>query len=176
MPDNNDFEDIPTPPALASVAPAEPAADRAALTRALRDLESAKARVERDAKAAADDARKKLVTQILPVLDNLERTMKAADDSGDAPAVAEGVGLVHKQLVGVLKGFGVDRIDASNARFDPKLHEALSTVPVIDPLANGLVLDQIEPGYRFGEQLLRPAKVIVAKYSPARQPAPTRWY
>jgi molecular chaperone GrpE len=176
MPDNNEFEDLPTNPA-ATAAPAEqPGADRASLTRALRDLESAKARVERDAKAVADDARKKLVTQILPVLDNLERTIKAADDNGDAPTVAEGVRLVHKQLEGVLKGFGVERIDASNARFDPRLHEALSTVPVIDPLANGLVLDQIEPGYRFGEQLLRPAKVIVAKYSPQRQAVPTRWY
>ncbi|CAN5849500.1 nucleotide exchange factor GrpE [soil metagenome] len=176
MTDNNDFEDVPTNPSVA-VASAEGAStDRASLARALRDLESAKARVERDAKQAAADARKKLVTQILPVLDNLERTIRAADESGDAPTVAEGVRMVRKQLEGVLKGFGVERIDASNARFDPKLHEALSTVPVIDPLANGLVLDQIEPGYRFGEQLLRPAKVIVAKYSPARQAVPTRWY
>jgi len=151
--------------------------DRSALSRALRDLESAKARVERDAQAAADEMRKRLVLQLLPVLDNLDRTIKAADENGDAPAVVEGARLVRSQLEGTLRGYGVTVVDATNARFDPKLHEAVSLLPVIDPLANGVVLDQIEPGYAFGAQLLRPAKVVVAKYSaPAPRHAPARWY
>jgi molecular chaperone GrpE len=155
---------------------AEETVDRAALTRALRDLESAKARVERDAQAVHDETRKKLVAQLLPVLDNLERKIRAADDNGDAPTVVEGVRLVRSQMEAVLRSYGVERIEASNARFDPALHEAVSTVPVIDPLANGVVLDQLEAGYRFGDQLLRPAKVVVAKYTPARQSVPVRWY
>ena len=153
-----------------------PSVDRAALTRALRDLESAKARVERDVKLAKQEMQRDLVMKILPVLDNLDRTVKAAEDSGDAPSVVEGVYLVRSQLEGVLRGYGVERIEAVNMRFDPKLHEAISTLPVVDPAVNGLVLDQLEPGYRFGEALLRPARVVVAKLTSARVPTPVRWH
>lgn len=149
--------------------------DRAALSRALRDLESAKGRVERDAKAATQEMQRDLVLRLLPVLDNLDRTIKAAEDSGDAPSVVEGIHLVRSQMESVLRGYGVERIDAVNKRFDPKFHEAISTLPVVDPAVNGLVLDQLEPGYRFGETLLRPARVVVAKLT-ARAPSPVRWY
>lgn len=173
------LDDLVAPPTVAAT-PMSPIAaepDRAALTRALRDLESAKARVERDAQATADEMRKDLVLQLLPVLDNLDRTIKAADEHGDAPAVIEGVRLVRSQLEGTLRGYGVTVVDATNGRFDPRLHEAVALLPVIDPLANGIVLDQVEAGYKFGEQLLRPAKVVVAKYTaPASRPAPARWY
>ena len=172
MPNFDDTDAVLSPP------PVEP--DRAALSRALRDLEAAKARVERDAKATADEMRKRLVLQLLPVIDNLDRTIRAAEDSGDAPAVVQGVRLVRTQLESTLRGYGVTPIDATNQRFDPARHEAVSMIPVIDPLANGVVLDQTEPGYLFGEQLLRPAKVVVAKYTgsvgAAPRPAPVRWY
>lgn len=150
-----------------------PGPDRAALSRALRDLESAKSRVERDAKAATQEMQRDLVLRLLPVLDNLDRTIKAAEESGDAPSVVEGIYLVRSQMESVLRGYGVERIDAVNKRFDPKFHEAISTLPVVDPAVNGLVLDQLEPGYRFGETLLRPARVVVAKFT-AR--APVRWH
>jgi len=114
--------------------------------------------------------------KILPVLDNLERTIKAAEENGDAPSVVEGVYLVRSQLEAVLRGYGVERIEAVNKRFDPKIHEAISTMPVLDPAVNGLILDQLEPGYRFGESLLRPARVVVAKFTAHRPPAPVRWH
>ena len=150
--------------------------DRAALSRALRDLESAKGRVERDLKFATQEMQRDLVMKILPVLDNLERTIKAAEENGDAPSVVEGVYLVRSQLEAVLRGYGVERIEAVNKRFDPKIHEAISTMPVLDPAVNGLILDQLEPGYRFGESLLRPARVVVAKFTAHRPPAPVRWH
>jgi molecular chaperone GrpE len=150
--------------------------DRAALTRALRDLEAAKGRVERDVQLAKDTMQRELVLKILPVLDNLDRTIKAAEETGDAPSVVEGVYLVRGQLEGVLRGYGVERIEAVNRRFDPKIHEAISTLPVVDPAANGLVLDQLEPGYRFGDSLLRPARVVVAKFTSVRAPTMVRWH
>lgn len=155
----------------------DPAAvpDRAALARALRDLESAKGRVERDAQLAKQEMQRDLVLKILPVLDNLDRTIKAAETSRDAPSVVEGVSLVRGQLETVLRGYGVERIDAVNERFDPRIHEAISTLPVVDPVVNGLVLDQVEPGYRFGETLLRPARVVVAKLTAATR-VPVRWH
>ena len=69
----------------------------------------------------------------------------------------------------------LERIDALNKRFDPKIHEAISTLPIVDPAVNGLVLDQLEPGYRFGETLLRPARVVVAKFTAATR-VPVRWH
>ena len=146
--------------------PIEGEPDRASLTRALRDLEAAKARVERDAEANAQSLREKLVLELVPVLDNLDRTIAAAHQSGDAQAVVEGVRLVRNQFLGVLVRFGIERLEVKHQRFDPKLHEAISMVPVTHPSAHGVVIDQLEPGYRYGDKLLRPAKVIVGRYTP----------
>jgi molecular chaperone GrpE len=155
--------------AEAEVDMAEPRAnvvDHASLTRALRDLEAAKARVERDARASAQELREKLVLDLVPVLDNLDRTIAAAHQSGDSPAVIEGVRLVRNQFLGVLLRFGIQRLEAKHQRFDPKLHEAISMVPVTHPSAHNVIVDQIEPGYMFGDKLLRPAKVVVGRHTP----------
>ena len=145
--------------------PSPQSPERASLARALRDLESAKARVERDAQASAQELREKLVLDLVPVLDNLDRTIAAAHQSGDSPSVVEGVRLVRNQFLGVLLRFGVQRLDTKHQRFDPKLHEAISMVPVSHPSAHNVVVDQLEPGYMFGDKMLRPAKVIVGRYS-----------
>jgi molecular chaperone GrpE (heat shock protein) len=143
-----------------TVEPSEP--DRATMTRALRELEAAQARVERDAQRVQDETREKLVAQLLPVLDNLDRTI-AASAKGD-PALVQGVRLVRSQLEGVLRGYGLERVNVARGdRFDPKLHEAISVVPVYEPAHHGLILDQVEPGYQFGDRLLRPAKVVVGR-------------
>lgn len=166
------------PTAEAEVAPAsssETEPDRATMVQALRDLEAAKARVERDAKRVSDQVREELVMKLLPVLDNLDRTIDAAEKNRDAPAIIEGVQLVRSQLESVLRGYGAERIDvAREQRFDPKVHEAVSMITVGDPAAHGLVIAQTEPGYRFGNRLLRPAKVVVARFQGvAQQP---RWH
>jgi molecular chaperone GrpE (heat shock protein) len=137
--------------------------DRGTLTRALRDLESAKARVERDANRAEDEMKQRLVMQLVPVLDNLDRTITAAQQNREAPTVVEGAYLVRRQIVGVLEGYGVKRIDARGQRFDPALHEAISMVHVDDPRHDRTVIDQLEPGYAMGDRLLRPARVVVGR-------------
>lgn len=144
-------------------APAAP--DKYALAGALRELEAAKARVERDARTVCDDTKKKLVAELLPVLDNLDRTIAAARDSGDSPAVIDGVVMVRTQLEHVLRGYGVERIDALALPFDPALHEAVTTIAVLTQDAHNLVVDQLAPGYRYAGGLLRPAKVVVGKLS-----------
>ena len=141
--------------------------DRATRMRALRELEAARSRVERDAQQIHDETRRKLVIELLPVLDNLDRTLRAAADSRDAPVLVEGVQLVRAQLEGVLRGYGVERIDAVGTRFDPTTHDAINVVAVRDPARHAMVLDQVEPGYRFGDRLLRPAKVVVGRASAA---------
>src|SRR5437764_719918 len=144
-------------------------ADSESLSRALRELEAAKARVERDSELVAREARKQLVAELLPVLDNVDRTIAAAEASGEAPSILEGARLVRYQLDAVLRSFGVERIDARGRRFDPAVHEAVDLVDVNDRLYDSIVIDQLEPGYRFGSTLLRPAKVIVGRISSLRQ-------
>ena len=137
--------------------------DRLAALRALRSLEATEARLARNAKRDAEDARGKLVQELLPVLDNLDRTVRAASTTRGDPAILEGVRMVRQQLEGVLRGYGVERVEATGQRFDPVMHEAIGVSPVSDPQRHGLVLNQLEPGYRFGERLLRPARVTVGK-------------
>ena len=140
--------------------------DVAALRRALRDLEAAKGRVERDAQRAADALRERLVGELLPVLDNLDRTIRSAELAAESEAMLQGVRLVRSQFAGVLAKFGVERIVAKNQRFDPRIHDAISVVPIHQPIAHDVVVDEIEAGYRFGERLLRPAKVVVGRHTP----------
>lgn len=136
--------------------------DRESLGAALRELEAAKFRVERDARASAEAMKKQLVEQLLPVLDNLDRTITAADASGDAPAVVEGIALVRAQLEAVLRCYGVTRIAARGQRFDPALHEAIALAPAA-PADAGLVVDELAAGYRYGAELLRAARVVVGR-------------
>ena len=137
--------------------------DRATMTRALRDLEAARARVERDAEAVFEATRKKLVAELLPVLDNLDRTIRAATEHDEAPVILDGATLVRAQLAGVLRGYGVEQFAAIGERFDPRVHDAVGMAPVRDPARASTVLEVIEPGYRVGDSLLRPAKVVVGR-------------
>ena len=147
----------------------EGADPKASLARALDELEAAKARVERDAKAVYAETRKQLVAELLPVLDNVDRAIAAGD-----PAAVQGMQLVKRQLEAVLRGYGVERVDAAGAAFDPALHDAITTIPVTDPAQHRRVVDQIEPGYRFGGALLRPAKGVVGALAAAPDPERAR--
>ena len=139
--------------------------ERAALARAVREFDAAKARIEQHAERVYDEKRRGLVLELLPVLDNLTRTLEATKPTSDA-ALVEGVRIVRAELEGVLTRYGVERVDASGQRFDPKLHEAVAAVAVQDPALVGTVVSQSAPGYRFGDRVLRAARVSVGVQSP----------
>lgn len=147
----------------AAGAAAEAVADRQAAVRALRNLEATEARLERNARREAEETRGKLVQELLPVLDNLDRSIRAAQAGRSDPALLEGVRMVRQQLEGVLRGYGVERIEALGQRFDPAVHEAIGMIAVDDPHRHGAVVHQVEPGYRMAGRLLRPARVSVGK-------------
>lgn len=130
---------------------------------ALRELEAARARVERDAQRVHDETREQLVAQLLPLADNLDRALQASTTRGEPSALREGVELVRAQLAAVLRGYGATRIDALGAAFDPLHHEAVAVVPVRDPARHARVLDEVATGYRIGGKLLRPARVAVGQ-------------
>src|SRR3977135_4084305 len=92
--------------------------DRQAALRALRNLEATEARLERNARREAEETRSKLVQELLPVLDNLDRTIHAAQGGRNDPALLQGVRMVRQQLEGVLRGYGVERIQGAGPRLD----------------------------------------------------------
>jgi molecular chaperone GrpE len=121
------------------------------------DFENYRKRAARDAAAAGERAKSGLVRELLPVVDNLER---ALDSANAEDHLADGVRLVHSELVAVLARNGVEVFDPKGERFDPDLHEAL-TMRADEGAEQGTVLDVVEKGYRLNGSVLRPARVVV---------------
>ena len=99
------------------------------------------------------------------MVDNLERALEAAglDPEGDSPdGLAHGVLLVFRGLRETLQRHGIEAVDPTGERFDPQWHEALSTVAA-DGTESGVVVEVLQKGYRLGEQLIRPARVVVSE-------------
>ncbi len=129
------------------------------------DFENYRKRAARDAAAAGERAKSGLVRELLPVVDNLERALDSATErfgDGERPEehLADGVRLVHSELVAVLARNGVEVFDPRGEKFDPELHEALS-MRAEDGAEQGTVLDVVEKGYRLNGTVLRPARVVV---------------
>ncbi|HPO12567.1 MAG TPA: nucleotide exchange factor GrpE [Candidatus Hydrogenedentes bacterium] len=112
--------------------------------------------MERIRKTAAEG----LIQNLLPVLDNLERALDHKDNASDE--VSRGIELILGQFRAVMAGAGLEAIPAQGVPFDPKVHEALSCIPSEDHPAD-TVLEECLRGYRIGEYVIRPAKVIVSK-------------
>ena len=123
------------------------------------DFENYRKRAAREAAAAGERAKSGLVRELLPVVDNLERALASAEASEQH--LAEGVRLVHSELIAVLERNGVKQFDPSGERFDPGEHEALSMRPQ-DGAESGVVIDVVEKGYRANGAVLRPARVVVS--------------
>jgi molecular chaperone GrpE len=123
------------------------------------DFENYRKRAAKEAAAAGARARSGLIREILPVVDNLERALASADGAGET--FVEGVRLVYNELQGVLARAGVEAIEPAGEQFDPTVHEALSTREA-DGAEAGVVLDVVEKGYRTGDTVIRPARVVVA--------------
>jgi molecular chaperone GrpE len=122
------------------------------------DFENYRKRTAKDVAAAGTRAKLGLVRDLLPVVDNLERALESAEsDDG----LAEGVRLVLSDLHGVLAREGVEAVEPAGERFDPTVHEALSTRSE-DGAEPGLVLDVVQKGYRMSDTVIRPARVVVS--------------
>lgn len=130
--------------------------------RARAEFANYKKRVARD----QEDARLRIaadtLSKYLGVIDDLERALKERPDDGEAAAWAEGIELIYRKMFGVLEMEGVKVINAEGEHFDPTLHEAISHDESEDH-KEGDVIEVVQPGYRLGERVLRPAMVRVAK-------------
>jgi molecular chaperone GrpE len=126
------------------------------------DFENYRKRVAKENSEALARGKADLARQLLPALDNLERALAAGEDASAHQALVKGVAMVRDELHGRLEGAGVESFDPTGERFDPQLHEALST-RADEGTEPGLVLETLEKGYRLNGQVLRPAKVVVSQ-------------
>jgi molecular chaperone GrpE len=155
---------------------------------ASQEFEDARARMRKELAKDAERSRRDVLVSLIEVVDNLDRAIDAAKaprrssaqaprpGSGQAPRpgsgqagdetrdlLLQGVEMVQQQFLAKLDGFGVKRIDALGAAFDPSLHEAVTAVPAPDAASDGRVMGVITHGYRIGDEVLRPALVAVGK-------------
>ncbi len=124
------------------------------------EQELARQRVEREARREIARSQKQVIAELLPVLDDLDRAIAAADAAGDSGALRRGVELVRSGFLDRLRALGVERDDPTGQPFDPARHDAVSVAP--GPV-DGSVLSTVSPGYRLGGEILRPARVVVAQ-------------
>jgi molecular chaperone GrpE len=158
----------PAPPTLeqkVADAQAEAARVRDQLLRTAADFENFRKRSRREQEDAHRRGREGILKDLLPVFDNLERAAIHAESAQDTKSVADGLRIILKQFLDTLEKLGITRIVAVGQPFDPSLHEAIQHLPSKDHPA-GIVLWEVQPGYRIGEHLLRPAMVVVSKGPP----------
>lgn len=123
------------------------------------EFDNFRKRSVRDREDAVRSANERLLRDLLPVVDNLERALAS---SGDASGLQTGVRLVHKQFVDALGRFGVKAFDSVGEKFDPSKHEALMQQET-DQVPEGHVVSEMAKGYLLNDRLARPASVVVAK-------------
>lgn len=144
-----------------AAAPAQPdAAEQILRLRA--DFENTKKRLERDKQEAIKYANERLLAQILPIVDNLDRAMASLGEGHDPEKVAQGLKLAQGDLHGVLEAHGVEVVKGVGAAFDPRVHEAVGIVDDADA-EEGTIMEEVQRGYLLNGRLIRPSRVRVSQ-------------
>jgi molecular chaperone GrpE len=138
--------------------------------RAVADFDNYRKRIERERRELSEYAAADVLLDLLPIIDNFERALQAsasapgatADKPAESEAFYRGIELIHKQMLDLLRKRGVTHIDARGADFDPNVHQAVIHEPS-EEHREGEVMEELQPGYKLGDRLLRPAMVKVAK-------------
>jgi molecular chaperone GrpE len=137
------------------------------------DFENYRKRAAREAAAAQERGITKLAKELLPAVDNLDRALQAAQavasggdgsgqaENGTAATLVSGIKLVHDDVVAALARAGIERFSPEGERFDPQLHEAVAQIPA-EGAESGTVIEVYQRGYRIGDVVIRPARVVVA--------------
>ncbi|MEM9457983.1 MAG: nucleotide exchange factor GrpE [Myxococcota bacterium] len=169
-PDEGDDEDTFDFDALIAQKDEEIASLKDKWLRAVADHENYKKRVKRDIDDAVSRKTQSLLTSFLPTVDNLERALEIAgpaaaqasdENAANVEQVVKGLQMVRDEFLGGLKKQGIEPVPAVGVPFDPAVHDALQQIDSPDH-APGVVIREFEKGYKQGERLLRPARVIVA--------------
>ena len=134
------------------------------LLRTTADFDNFKKRVTREKQEAIRYANEGLLQKLVPVLDNFDMALSAAQtgQTEAAQSLQAGINMIYQQLKSALVEAGLEEVDAAGKTFDPNLHEAVSQTETTE-VPEGQVLQQLRKGYKLRERLLRPATVVVAK-------------
>ena len=135
------------------------------LKRVAADFENFRKRSAREQESLVARAHERLMKALLPVLDDLERALEAASEHEEA-RLEEGVKLVERELRGALEREGLEEV-ATDGQFDPHVHEALLSQP--SEADDGAVIEVLQKGYRLGDRVLRPARVVISQGQPQEQ-------
>jgi molecular chaperone GrpE len=138
----------------------QPAVEDDRLLRLAAEFDNYKKRAARERQEYTTLANERIVKDLLPILDDLERALQAAEQHEEGQ-LEEGVRLVHRSLASLLERNGLTEIEVGGT-FDPHVHEALLAQPAEDR-EHGDILDVIQKGYKLGDRVVRPARVIVAE-------------
>lgn len=140
------------------------------LLRVTADLENFKKRAAREKSEAIKFANEGLLQKLIPVLDNFDMALAAvqtADGGAATQSLQTGVNMIYQQLKNTLAETGLEEVDATGKAFDPNLHEAVSQKETAE-VPDGQVIQQLRKGYKLRDRLLRPASVVVARQSAAK--------
>ncbi len=132
------------------------------MLRTMADFQNFKKRVQVESEQLRSFATERLVTQLLPVLDNFERTIAAFEAGATIDSVVGGIKAVDRQIRSVLEAHNVARIPSHGEPFNPDVHEAIAT-EISEEHPEGTVLNEIEAGYKMADKVIRPARVKVSK-------------
>jgi molecular chaperone GrpE len=132
------------------------------LLRKSAEFDNYRKRIERDRQSHAESVAAGVLEELLPLVDNLERALKADAGAEGVDAYRRGVELINRQLQDLLRKRGVQPIEALGADFDPHVHQAVSH-EAADGARDGEVIEEFSRGYKLGDRLLRPSMVKVAK-------------
>ena len=132
------------------------------LLRKSAEFDNYRKRVERDRQMLSDAAAASMIEELLPLMDDLERALKAESGTDSGNAYRRGVELIHQQLGEILRRRGVRAIESVGADFDPHYHQAVSHEPA-EGRREGEIVEEFRRGYMLGDRLLRPSMVKVAK-------------
>ncbi len=128
--------------------------------RALADFDNYRKRIERDQESTARRGRREMVMALLQVLDDFDRAVEHA--ASDPSSVLEGVQAIHRRLLDQLEAQGITAFQSRGEVFDPRMHEAVASVES-ERDEPGRIVDELQKGYRWGDEILRPARVTVAR-------------
>lgn len=127
------------------------------------ETDEIRARLQKENENRLEQIKADFFKKLIPIMDNFKRAINSAQSSADYESLKQGIEMTYSQLLSSLKESGVETISTSGRKFNPQTDEAYMTEDTIDPGEDNQIVEELEPGYRFKDKLLKPTKVKVAK-------------
>jgi len=131
------------------------------LLRLAAEFDNYKKRIEREREIFVKQSNQDLVSSLLPVLDDLDRTIAAGEESDNDPALLDGIKMIQKNFLKILSDQGLEPIDSLGKEFDPEIHDALMQRKA-DGKPPNIIIEELTKGYSFKDRLIRAAKVVIS--------------